>query len=175
MRTKPFVARLAALAASAAIAAGTLVAGAPSANAAGSNNLNVKAGEYTYKVTGSPKAGWVRFRWSRTVPDARSFRVKLDRAGRWHVSFAAIPAPIEGPGTGEVVGVDRGITVSAALSTGEMLTCPRRSPSRQRRLTRLQRKLARARGGSNRRAQVKFAIARPHGRLLTAVVDSLRP
>jgi putative transposase-like DNA-binding protein len=36
-----------------------------------------------------PKAGWVRFRWSRAVPaDAKSFRVTRDRAGRWHVAFA---------------------------------------------------------------------------------------
>jgi len=31
-----------------------------------------------------PKAGWVRFRWSRTVPDGvKSYRVTLDCAGRW--------------------------------------------------------------------------------------------
>jgi len=107
-----------------------------------------------------PKAGWVRFRWSRTVPQARSYRVKLDRAGRWHVAFAAIPSPIKGPGTGTVVGVDRGITISAALSTGRMLTCPRLSAGRQRRLKLLQRRLARAKRGSRRRAQVKLAIAR---------------
>ena len=65
-----------------------------------------------------PKAGWVRFRWSRDVPaDARSFRVTRDRAGRWHVAFAVIPAPVQGPGTGEAVGIDRGVRVSAALST----------------------------------------------------------
>ena len=29
-----------------------------------------------------PKAGWVRFRWSRAVPEARSYRVKLDSVGR---------------------------------------------------------------------------------------------
>jgi putative transposase len=51
-----------------------------------------------------PKAGWVRFRWSRDVPaGARSFRVTRDRAGRWHVAFAVIPDPVRGPGTGEVV------------------------------------------------------------------------
>ena len=59
-----------------------------------------------------------------------------------------------------MVGVDRGVVVSAALSTGEMFTCPRLSPSCQRRLKRLQRKLARAKRGSNRRAAVKHAIAR---------------
>ena len=106
-----------------------------------------------------PKVGWVRFRWSRAVPPARSFRVKLDRAGRWHVSFAVVPAPIEGPRIGMVVGLDRGVAVSAALSTGEMLTCPRLSVSRQRRLQRLQRKRARASRGSNRHAKLKHAIA----------------
>jgi transposase len=62
-----------------------------------------------------PKAGWVRFRWSRDVPaDARSFRVTRDRAGRWHVAFAVIPDPVQGPGTGAAVGIDRGVKVSAA-------------------------------------------------------------
>lgn len=107
-----------------------------------------------------PKVGWVRFRWSRAVPQARSFRVKLDRVGRWHVSFAVIPAPIEGPRTGEVVGVDRGVVISAALSTGEMLSSPRLSTGRQRRLKLLQRRLARSKRGSNRRAALKHAIAR---------------
>jgi putative transposase len=107
-----------------------------------------------------PKAGWIRFRWSRTVPSARSYRVTCDRAGRWHIAFAAIPAPIPGPGTGEVVGIDRGVTVSAALSTGELLHCPGLRPTEQARLRRLQRRLARARKGSARRARVKAAIAR---------------
>ena len=96
-----------------------------------------------------PKAGWVRFRWSRDVPaDARSFRVTRDRAGRWHIAFAAVPAPVQGPGTGEAVGIDRGVTISAALSTGEMLTVPGLSAREQARLIRLQRKLARAARGS---------------------------
>lgn len=118
-----------------------------------------------------PKAGWVRFRWSRTVPQARSFRVKLDRAGRWHIAFAAIPAPIDGPGTGDVVGVDRGIAVSAALSTGETLVCPRLSDGRQRRLKALQRRLVRARRGSKRRAHVRSAIARLKAREVDARKD----
>jgi transposase len=107
-----------------------------------------------------PKAGWVRFRWSRAVPEARSYRVTCDRAGRWHIAFAAIPLPIPAPGTGGIVGVDRGVAVSAALSTGELMSVPRLSPGRRRRLLLQQRRLARARRGSNRRAEVKLAIAR---------------
>jgi putative transposase len=117
--------------------------------------LNRRAGEFWV-----PKAGWVRFRWSRAVPSAKSYRVTLDRSGRWHVAFAVIPAAIPGPGTGKVVGVDRGVAVSAALSTGELLSVPRLSPGRQRRLVVLQRKLARTRRGSGRRARVRLAVAR---------------
>jgi putative transposase len=95
----------------------------------------------------------------------------MDRAGRWHIAFAAIPEPIAGPGTGEVVGIDRGAAVSAALSTGEMLSTPRLSPGRRRRLLNLQRKLARAQRGSRRRAQVKLAIARVKARETDARKD----
>src|ERR1700722_3757229 len=108
-----------------------------------------------------PKAGWVRFRWSRDVPaGARSFRVTRDRAGRWHVAFAVIPAPVQGPGTGEAVGIDRGVTVSATLSTGQMLTAPGLSAREQARLRRLQRRLAGARLGSARRGEARTAVAR---------------
>src|ERR1022692_4386836 len=69
-----------------------------------------------------PKAGWLRFRWSRPVPEgAKSYRVTRDRSGRWHIAFAAIPASIPAPGTGQVDGIDRGVAVSAALFTGELL------------------------------------------------------
>ena len=108
-----------------------------------------------------PKAGWVRFRWSRPVPPgAKSYRVRMDRAGRWHIAFAVIPEPIPAPGNGQAVGIDRGVTVSAALSTGELLHAPGLTGPEQRRVRRLQRKLARARRASNRRGQVKHAIAR---------------
>jgi transposase len=108
-----------------------------------------------------PKAGWVRFRWSRAVPPGvKSYRVTMDRAGRWHVAFAAIPAPIPAPGNGEAVGIDRGVAVSAALSTGELLRVPGLTARERKRMVRLERKLARGKRGSNRRARVKLAIAR---------------
>jgi len=108
-----------------------------------------------------PKAGWVRFRWSRPVPpDARSYRVTMDRAGRWQVAFAVIPAPVPAPGNGQRVGIDRGVAVPAALSTGQLLHCPALTARERARRRRLQRKLARAQRGSNRRRRVRHAIAR---------------
>ena len=108
-----------------------------------------------------PKAGWVRFRWSRAVPPgAKSYRVVMDRAGRWHVAFAVIPAPVPAPGNRQAVGIDRGVVVAAALSTGDLLHCPALTARERTRLRRLQRTLARAKRGSIRRSRVKHAIAR---------------
>ncbi len=52
-----------------------------------------------------PKAGWVRFRWSRAVPAGAASPTGSDDGpplGRWHVAFAAVPGPIPAPGNGEV-------------------------------------------------------------------------
>jgi putative transposase len=107
-----------------------------------------------------PKVGWVKFRLTRTLPVARSYRVTLDRAGRWHIAFAVIPDPIPAPGTGEIVGVDRGVVVSAALSTGELLLCPGLRWREKVRLRRLQQRFARSTLGSKRRRKLRQAIAR---------------
>ncbi len=108
-----------------------------------------------------PKVGWVRFRLSRPVPEGvKSYRVTRDRAGRWHVAFAEIPDLISGPGDGSVVGIDRGVAVSAALSTGELLHAPSLTGGESKRLRVLQQRLARAKRGSSRRERTKRAIAK---------------
>ena len=72
-----------------------------------------------------PKVGWVRFRWTRAIADTvKSYRVTLDRLGRWHIAFATIPDPLPGPGDSSVVGVDRGVAVAVALSNGQLLHAP---------------------------------------------------
>jgi putative transposase len=107
-----------------------------------------------------PKIGWVRFRLSRSVPGGvKSYRVTCDRAGRWHIAFAHIPEPITGPADCSVVGVDRGVVLSAALSTGELLHAPGLTRGESKRLQILQQRLARAKRGSNRRKKTKRAIA----------------
>lgn len=106
-----------------------------------------------------PRLGWVKFRRTRAVPEAKSFRVTLDPAGRWHIAFAAIPAPIEAPGTGEVVGVDRGVAVTLAYSTGELLHAPKPAPIKA-----ASQALARCKRGSNRRQKAKARVARIHAR-----------
>src|SRR5438067_4232547 len=70
-----------------------------------------------------PKAGWVRFRWSRPVPpSARSYRVTMDRARRWHVAFAVIPEPMPAPGNGQTAGIDRGVRCRRPCRPGNCCT-----------------------------------------------------
>jgi IS605 OrfB family transposase len=114
-----------------------------------------------------PKAGWIRFRLSRPVPEGvKSFRVTRNAAGRWHVAFAHVPAPLVGPGTGEVAGIDRGIAVTVVLSDGTTFQAPAPRP-----VARLQRKLSRAKRGSSRRAGVRRQLARAHARNANARRD----
>lgn len=108
-----------------------------------------------------PKVGWVKFRQTRAIPvgEVKSYRM-VQRAGRWHVSFALIPATIAAPGTGEVVGVDRGVACAVVTSDGRFLDVDTRSLDG--RIRRASQALARCQRGSNRRKAVKARLARLH-------------
>ena len=92
--------------------------------------------------------GWVRFRLTRTgLPEAKTFRITF-RNGQWHSAFAVIPEPIAAPGTGEVIGVDRGVKITAALSDGRTLNCPQLTVKERAKIRKHQRRAARAKKGS---------------------------
>lgn len=130
----------------------------------GGQALRVRQDNRRWSSVLIPKVGWVPFRRSRAIPDAKSYRVTLDRSGRWHVAFAVIPDPIAAPGTGEVVGIDRGVKAAVALSTGEMSSPAGLRPKEAERLLRLERKSARQRvrgkPASNRLKRTYASIAR---------------
>ena len=112
-----------------------------------------------------PKLGYVKFRLHRPLPAKFGMgRVTLDRQGRWHVSFSAIPAQIDGPADGTIIGIDRGITIDFQSSDGRRWDVAGLSAGEKQRLVRLQRKLARQQKGSKRRACTKQQIAKLKGR-----------
>ncbi|MFJ7065422.1 RNA-guided endonuclease InsQ/TnpB family protein [Streptomyces sp. NPDC101115] len=103
-----------------------------------------------------PGCGWVRFRLTRAeLPSAKSFRVSF-RNGQWHVAFAVIPESIAEPGAGEVIGIDRGVTITAALSDGRKLNCPQLTVKERSQIRKHQRRAARAPKGSEART-VEYA------------------
>ncbi|RKS05890.1 putative transposase [Nocardiopsis sp. Huas11] len=107
-----------------------------------------------------PGCGWVKFRLTRRqLPDAKSFRVTY-RHGQWHVAFAVVPAPIPSPGNGEVVGIDRGVVVTAALSDGRTLNCPQLTGKERATVRKHERRAARAPKGSAQKRVEHARVAR---------------
>lgn len=115
-----------------------------------------------------PKAGWARFRLTRPWADieaAGSARVSLDRAGRWHVSFTALPTVRERRATGAAAGLDMGVAHTVTTSDGAHLDMPvLASRGEAGRRLRLERKLARQQKGSRRRERTKAALAKLRAR-----------
>ncbi|MBL3665490.1 transposase [Streptomyces sp. M2CJ-2] len=107
-----------------------------------------------------PGCGWVRFRLTRReLPSAKTFRVTF-RNNQWHIAFAVIPEPVEAPGADSIVGVDRGVKITAALSDGRRLNCPQLTPRERARVRKHQRRAARAPRGSDRKREEYAKVAR---------------
>jgi putative transposase len=107
-----------------------------------------------------PKCGWVRFRLSRALPDDPGMaRVTCDRAGRWHVSFAAPQPALDREPTGAVVGIDRGVRTALVTSDGQHYRVPRISDRRAARYLALQRRMGRQQKGSRKRQKTRLAMA----------------
>ncbi|MFC4504937.1 MULTISPECIES: RNA-guided endonuclease InsQ/TnpB family protein [Streptomyces] len=111
-----------------------------------------------------PGCGWVRFRLSADgkgakLPDAKTFRVTF-RNGQWHAAFAVVPQPTPAPGTGEIIGIDRGVTITAALSDGRKLNCPQLTTRERAQIRKHQRRAARAPKGSEAKAAGYAKVAK---------------
>ena len=74
-----------------------------------------------------PKIGWVKYRNSRAIPGTIKQAIVYKRGKRWHISIVfeeqvdIVKVPIREE---EALGVDVGIKVFAALSTGEKVDNP---------------------------------------------------
>jgi len=108
-----------------------------------------------------PKCGPVRFRLSRPLPKEHGMaRVTLDRARRWHVSFAGPQPVLHRRPTGRAVGVDMGVAATVTTSEEDTATVAGLGPGEAQRRRRLERKLARQSKGSRRREATKVSLAR---------------
>ncbi|MDQ2728393.1 MAG: transposase, partial [Actinomycetota bacterium] len=108
-----------------------------------------------------PKLGAVRLRLSRPLPTSYGMaRITLDRARRWHVSFAGPQPAVARERTGKAVGLDAGVVATLTTSEGAHHHAPGLRPEDATRLRRLQRRLACQQKGSKRRAKTKAAVAR---------------
>jgi putative transposase len=119
--------------------------------------------------------GRVRFRWTKALPgignNSPAGKVTgarlVKETGGWHLVFRIerhlpLPAPHQGP----KVGMDRGITVPLALSTGGKLRHkPWLTHGEQARLLRLERTAARRRAARTRGEPVSNRLARTYDQI----------
>lgn len=99
--------------------------------------------------------GRVAVRWHRPLEgEIKTVRI-VHKAGRWYACFACeVPETEPLPPTGEVVGIDLGISALATFSNGVKVENPNYYRAAQQKLRHLQRKLARAQ-------QARITAARP--------------
>lgn len=111
-----------------------------------------------------PKIGWVRYRDSRPMRgELKNVTVSFDPLG-WHCAFTC-EIDHEAPAAClDVVGIDRGVATTLALSTGETLTLPAGLERIEARMRKAQRVAARRKRGSNRRRRAQARVARLQAR-----------
>jgi putative transposase len=110
-----------------------------------------------------PKLGWVKFRASRSLEGDIIRSVTVTRAGRhWFISVLVddgrqVPETHQGSVT--AVGVDRGVAVAVATSTGALFGRAFTTVGERRRVVALQRTLSRTAGRSANRDKARAALA----------------
>jgi putative transposase len=111
------------------------------------------------------KIGGIKTKWSRPLPsEPSSVTVIKDTAGRYLLSFVIEIQPEVRPASNPAVGIDLGIKVLAALSTGERAVSPDYSKL-DRRIRRTQRQLSRRQKTSKRRERMRLRVAKLKAKL----------
>ena len=112
-------------------------------------------------------------RWSRTIHKAAkvtSCTVSKDSAGRYFISMLCDDVVTALPTNNTHVGIDLGLTHFAILSNGEKVASPNVFRCNEKKLAKLQRRLAKKQKGSSNRAKAKRKVARVHA----AIADTRR-
>jgi putative transposase len=119
------------------------------------------------------KIGVVKPVWSRELPaNPSSVTVIKDCANRYFLSFVVEVEPISVNAKNQSIGIDLGIKTFAVMSNGEKAASPCYK-SLDRRVRKLQRKLARQVNGSRRRDKIRIQIAKLHNQIADTRKDFL--
>ena len=111
--------------------------------------------------------------WSRDLPsEPSSVTVIKDAANRYFLSFVVEVELINVEAKNQSVGIDLGIKTFAFMSNGEKAKSPDYSHF-DRKVRRLQRKMARQVKGSNRRHKTRLQIAKTHNNIADTRKDFL--
>ena len=119
------------------------------------------------------KVGDLKPIWSRELPAyPSSVTVIKDAANRYFLSFVVEVDSVQVDAENQSIGIDLGLKTFALMSNGEKAVSP--DYARQdRKIRKLQKKLARQQKGSNRRNKTRLQIAKQHNRMADRRKDFL--
>lgn len=119
------------------------------------------------------KIGELKTKWSRELPsEPSSVTIIKDRANRYFLSFVVEIEPEIIPAKNESTGIDLGLSIFAALSSGKKIYAPDYSKL-ERRIRRTKRILSRRKKGSKRREQTRIKLAKLTSKLAAVRKDFL--
>jgi putative transposase len=119
------------------------------------------------------KIGYIKPIWSRELPsEPSSITVIKDCANRYLLSFVVEVEPINTVAKNQSIGIDLGLKTFAFMSSGEKAENPNYSKF-DRKIRKLQKKLARQSKNSKRRNLTQIRIAKQHNRISDTRKDFL--
>ncbi len=140
-----------------------------------SQSARFRIGGFSLKEDGVylAKIGVVKPIWSRRLPsEPSSVTVIKDCANRYLLSFVVEVTPININAKNQSVGIDLGIKTFAVMSNGEKAVSPCYK-ALDRKIRKLQKKIARQQPGSNRRNKTHIQIAKAHNQIADTRKDFL--
>jgi putative transposase len=140
-----------------------------------SQSARFRIGGFSFKSDGVylAKIGIIKPIWSRKLPsEPSSVTIIKDCASRYFLSFVVEVEPILTKADNPSIGIDLGIKTFAVMSNGEKAESPSYKKL-DRKLRKLQRKLARQPKDSKRREITRIKIAKFHNRIADTRQDFL--
>ncbi len=140
-----------------------------------SQSARLTRGGFSFKEEGVylAKIGIVQPIWSRSLPsEPSSVTVIKDCANRYFLSFVVEIEPIQLDAKNQSVGIDLGIKTFAVMSNGERAESPSYK-ALDRKIRKLQKKLARQPKDSKRRNKTRIQIAKLHNQIADTRKDFL--
>lgn len=140
-----------------------------------SQSARFRIGGFSVKDEGVylAKIGIVKPIWSRELPTSpSSVTVIKDCANRYFLSFVVEVEPVQSDAKNQSVGIDLGIKTFAVMSNGERAVSPCYK-GLDRKVRKLQRKLARQQKDSKRRNKTRIQIAKQHNQIADTRKDFL--
>ncbi|HBK95998.1 MAG TPA: transposase [Microcoleaceae bacterium UBA10368] len=141
----------------------------------GSQSARFRVGGFSFKHRGIylAKIGIVSPIWSRELPsEPSSVTVIKDCANRYFLTFVIEVQPIQAEAKNPSIGIDLGIKTFAVMSNGEKAESPSYKKL-DRKVRKLQRKLARQPHDSRRRSVTRIRIAKLHNQIADTRQDFL--